>query len=304
MNLKKSRPIAFLLLFMAFAISSKGQESFNKISVSSGLAGSTLKDKVISTYIYKKKGIPVIGEYSYKGYKSFLGLRLYFLKSKLKTDENKGFSYSGDLGTFIPDKVNGLNQNQVNFLMFQTRAYYLARIHIDDRFSLGLGGFAQYDIINKKFLVLDYENKLKERLQELTPARLLLLTDEEMRACYVSRQKNSYLKYLAEAILSGHLNLEALQDMPDDEVRARLTALKGIGNWTADIYLIFVLQHPDVFPIGDLAAVNALKRVKNLPSDTTREQVLDVAAQWLPYRTIATMLLWHYYLSAPKKAPK
>lgn len=147
-------------------------------------------------------------------------------------------------------------------------------------------------------------NKLKERLQELTPARLLLLTDEEMRACYVSRQKNSYLKYLAEAILSGHLNLEALQDMPDDEVRARLTALKGIGNWTADIYLIFVLQHPDVFPIGDLAAVNALKRVKNLPSDTTREQVLDVAAQWQPYRTIATMLLWHYYLSAPKKTAK
>ncbi len=169
MNLKKSRPIAFLLLFMAFAISSKGQESFNKISVSGGLAGSTLKDKVISTYIYKKKSIPVIGEYSYKGYKSLLGLRLYFLKSKLKTDENKGFSYSGDLGTFIPDKVNGLNQSQVNFLMFQTRLYYLARIHIDDRFSLGLGGFAQYDLINKKFLVLDYENKLKERFLSVGP---------------------------------------------------------------------------------------------------------------------------------------
>lgn len=147
-------------------------------------------------------------------------------------------------------------------------------------------------------------NKLKERLRELTPARLLLLTDEEMRACYVSRQKNSYLKYLAEAIVSGQLNMEALQDMPDDEVRARLTALKGIGNWTADIYLIFVLQHPDVFPIGDLAAVNALKRVKNLPADSTKEQVLEVAAQWQPYRTIATMLLWHYYLSAPKKAKK
>jgi len=147
-------------------------------------------------------------------------------------------------------------------------------------------------------------NKLKDRLQELTPARLLLLTDEEMRACYVSRQKNSYLKYLAEAILSGQLNLEALQDMPDDEVRARLTALKGIGNWTADIYLIFVLQHPDVFPIGDLAAVNALKRVKNLPANTTREQVLEVAGHWQPYRTIATMLLWHFYLSAPKKTAK
>jgi DNA-3-methyladenine glycosylase II len=147
-------------------------------------------------------------------------------------------------------------------------------------------------------------NKLKERLQELTPSRLLLLTDEEMRACYVSRQKNVYLKYLAEALVSGQLNLDALQDMPDDEVRARLTALKGIGNWTADIYLIFVLQHPDVFPIGDLAAVNALKRIKNLPAETTSEEILELAAQWQPYRTIATMLLWHFYLSAPKsKAP-
>lgn len=169
MNLKEGRSVAFLLLFMAVAIHSKGQESFNKISVSSGLAGSTLKDRVISTYIYKKKSIPVTGEYSYKGYKSFLGIRLYFLNSKLKTDDNKGFSYSGDLGTFIPDKVNGLSQNQVNFLMFQTRAYYLGRIHFDDRFSLGLGGYAQYDIINKKFLVLDYENKLKERFLSIGP---------------------------------------------------------------------------------------------------------------------------------------
>lgn len=143
-------------------------------------------------------------------------------------------------------------------------------------------------------------NKLKERLRELTPARLILLTDEEMRACYVSRQKTIYLRYLAEALLSGQLDLSALEDMPDDEVRARLTALKGVGNWTADIYLIFVLQHADVFPIGDLAAVNALKRVKDLPAETTREEILKIAAQWQPYRTIATMLLWHFYLSAPK----
>jgi len=147
-------------------------------------------------------------------------------------------------------------------------------------------------------------NKLKERLGELTPARLISLTDEDMRACYVSRQKNIYLKYLAEAILNGQLDLASLEDMPDDEVRTRLTALKGVGNWTADIYLIFVLQHADVFPIGDLAAVNALKRVKDLPSETTREDILEVAAQWQPYRTIATMLLWHYYLSAPKGKKK
>ncbi|WP_156140534.1 hypothetical protein [Sporocytophaga myxococcoides] len=169
MNLKKAHSLAILLIFMTFAISSKGQESFNKISVSSGLVGSTLKDRVISSYVYKKKSIPVTGEYSYKGYNSFLGARLYFLSSKLKTDENKGFSYSGDLGTFIPDQVKGLTQSQVKFMMFQTRVYYLGRIHFDDRFSLGLGGFAQFDVINKKFLVLDYENKLKDRFLSVGP---------------------------------------------------------------------------------------------------------------------------------------
>jgi len=143
-------------------------------------------------------------------------------------------------------------------------------------------------------------NKLKERVQELTPARLLFLTDEEMRACYVSRQKNVYIKYLAEALLSGQLNLTELEDLPDEKVRAKLVALKGIGNWTADVYLMFVLQHPDVFPIGDLAAVNAMKRVKKLPAETTREQLLEIADSWRPYRTLATMLLWHFYLSAPK----
>jgi len=141
-------------------------------------------------------------------------------------------------------------------------------------------------------------NKLKERLQELTPARVLLLTGEEMRACYVSRQKSGYIKYLAEAFLSGQLNLTELEDMPDEDVRARLTALKGIGNWTADVYLMFVLQHPDVFPIGDLAAVNALKRIKNLQAEATREQLLEITEGWRPYRTLATMLLWHFYLSA------
>ncbi len=144
-------------------------------------------------------------------------------------------------------------------------------------------------------------NKLKERTQELTPARLLLLTDEEMRACYCSRQKTSYIKYLAEAILSGQLNFNELEDLDDDVIRAKLVALKGIGNWTADVYLMFVLQHADVFPIGDLAAVNALKRVKNLPIDTPKEEIIAIAEKWQPYRAIATMVLWHYYLSAPKK---
>ncbi|MEN0055701.1 MAG: DNA-3-methyladenine glycosylase [Mucilaginibacter sp.] len=147
-------------------------------------------------------------------------------------------------------------------------------------------------------------NKLKEYIQEITPERVLLLTDEEFKACYCSRQKTTYIKYLAEAIISGQINLQELEQLPDDVVRTKLTALKGIGNWTADVYLMFVLRHPDIFPVGDLAAVNALKRVKGLPKEATREEVIVVAEQWSPYRTIASMLLWHYYLASPKSSPK
>jgi len=140
-------------------------------------------------------------------------------------------------------------------------------------------------------------NKLKERVQELMPARLLLLTDEEMRACYCSRQKSVYIKYLAEALLSGHINLAEMEHLPNDEVRAKLITLKGIGNWTIDVYLMFVLQRADIFPIGDLAAVNALKRVKGLALNTSKEELMMIADEWRPYRTVATMVLWHYYLS-------
>ena len=142
-------------------------------------------------------------------------------------------------------------------------------------------------------------NKLKERVLELTPARVLLLTDAEMKACYCSRQKTCYIKHLAETLLSGQLSLPDLEAMEEDKVRTNLVALKGVGNWTADVYLMFVLHRIDIFPIGDLAAVNALKRIKGLPNNTTKEQMLLMAEQWSPHRTIATMLLWHYYLSAP-----
>jgi DNA-3-methyladenine glycosylase II len=140
-------------------------------------------------------------------------------------------------------------------------------------------------------------NKLKERIPEITPARILLLTDAEMKACYCSRQKTAYIRYLAESLLSGLINLAELEYLPDEVIRAKLIALKGIGNWTIDVYLMFVLKHPDVFPIGDLAAVNALKRIKNLPANITKDKIIEIASNWQPYRTIATMLLWHFYLS-------
>ncbi|HEY4337791.1 MAG TPA: DNA-3-methyladenine glycosylase 2 family protein [Puia sp.] len=142
-------------------------------------------------------------------------------------------------------------------------------------------------------------NKLREMIGEVTPEAALALTDEEYKACYFSRQKMAYVKYLAVELMSGELNLLLLEALPDEEVRARLTALKGIGNWTVDVYLIFVLQRADIFPLGDLAAVNALKRLKGFPREVHRDELLPVIERWRPYRTIATMLLWHFYLSSP-----
>ena len=144
-------------------------------------------------------------------------------------------------------------------------------------------------------------NKLRERLQPITPVSFLALTDEELKACYFSRQKTVYTRGLAGALVSGELDLEALAGLPDADVRSRLITLKGIGNWTIDVYLMFVLQRSDIFPIGDLAAVNALRRVKGLSRDVSREHIAQVAAGWQPYRTVATMLLWHLYLSSPMR---
>jgi DNA-3-methyladenine glycosylase II len=144
-------------------------------------------------------------------------------------------------------------------------------------------------------------NKLKEKTGDLTPANLLKLSDEEMRACYVSRQKMGYIRGMAEAIKNNELDLAALETLSDDKVREKLIALKGIGNWTADVYLMFVLRKTDIYPIGDIAAVNALKRAKRLPKDADKTLVLEIAEQWKPYRTVATMILWHHYLSAPIK---
>jgi len=144
-------------------------------------------------------------------------------------------------------------------------------------------------------------NKLRERLDPITPEAFLALTDEELKACYFSRQKTLYTRGLAEELLSGRLDLQGLEELPDDTVRTRLIALKGIGNWTIDVYLMFVLQRADLFPVGDLAAVNALRRVKKLKKDTSKDRLLALTEKWSPNRTIATMLLWHLYLSSPMR---
>lgn len=137
--------------------------------------------------------------------------------------------------------------------------------------------------------------KVKEKLVTITPKKLISLSDEELRSCYFSRQKIIYTRELANAILSKQISLKKFEEQDDAIVRTELKKLKGIGDWTVDIYLIHALQRTDVFPVGDLALVNAIKMVKQLPS-ITKEELLQLSEQWKPYRSIATMLFWHHYI--------
>lgn len=138
--------------------------------------------------------------------------------------------------------------------------------------------------------------KLKEKIGYVTPAKLLALTDEEMRACYFTRQKMGYARGLAEALRSKKLQLKKLSGLADEAVRTELIQLKGIGHWTIDVYLMHALQRTDLFPLGDIALVNSLKEVKRLPKDTSKEELLRIAEAWRPHRTVAAMILWHAYI--------
>ena len=144
-------------------------------------------------------------------------------------------------------------------------------------------------------------NKLRERVGAINPETVLALSYDELRACYVSRQKARYIKHLAAHINDGQLSLTELSHLPDEAVRQQLTAIKGIGNWTVDVYLIFILHRVDVFPIGDLAVLKAIASIKKLSEKPAKEEILQVAEGWKPYRTLATLLLWHFYLSERKK---
>jgi DNA-3-methyladenine glycosylase II len=138
--------------------------------------------------------------------------------------------------------------------------------------------------------------KIKRKLGFITPSKILALTDVELRACYFSRQKMVYARCLANAIQSKQLNLRKLTNKHEDEIRHELKKIKGIGDWTVDVYLMHALQRTDLFPLGDIALVNSLKEIKQLPHHITKEELLTIAEPWRPYRTIASMILWHSYI--------
>lgn len=139
--------------------------------------------------------------------------------------------------------------------------------------------------------------RLLETVGELTPRSFLTLDDEILTTVGFSRQKTSYCRGLAETLQAGALDLEALEAQPDETVRATLQNVRGIGRWTAEVYLLMALERPDVWPVGDLALRVAVQQVKGLPERPEADALQGLAEPWRPWRTVAAHILWHHYLS-------
>jgi len=142
--------------------------------------------------------------------------------------------------------------------------------------------------------------RLERAAGEATPERISAMTVAQLRAAGITRQKAEYVSLLARATASGSFDPRRVARLADDEARTALVALKGIGPWSADVYLLMALRRADAWPSGDLALQIAAKEVLRLRSlpDATRMEALG--ERWRPWRAVAARLLWHHYLSTPR----
>ena len=139
-------------------------------------------------------------------------------------------------------------------------------------------------------------DRLQAAAKPLTPKEFLKLNDLELLRMGFSRQKTLYTRLLAESLARRHFDLRYLHDLPDDSAHKMLVAFKGIGRWTADIYLLSALRRPDIWPAGDLALATAVQEVKRLRKRPSPEKLETLSAPWRPWRVVAARLFWHAYL--------
>jgi DNA-3-methyladenine glycosylase II len=139
-------------------------------------------------------------------------------------------------------------------------------------------------------------NRLIDRVKNLTPENLLKLTDTELKACSFSRQKITYSRIVATEITEGHLCITSLNQMDEPEIREKLIALKGIGHWTIDMYVLMSLHFADIFPPGDLATIKAVYEINLVNPETPKDEIAVFMNKFSPYRSAATYILWHYYI--------
>jgi DNA-3-methyladenine glycosylase II len=136
--------------------------------------------------------------------------------------------------------------------------------------------------------------KLKAKEINFKPESLFYISNEEYRSIGVSRQKTTYIKALSYSIIQKEIDIESLSTKSSQQVREELIKIKGIGNWTIDVYLMFSLQATDIIPLGDIAVVNTIKELLDIHD---KQEMEDYVVKWSPYKSVATFLLWHYYLN-------
>lgn len=135
--------------------------------------------------------------------------------------------------------------------------------------------------------------KLSNLLGKVDPITINNASDQDLKTCGISRQKIIYLKDLAQRVLSNELSFSSLPMKTEQQIRNELIKIKGVGNWSIDVYLMFCMQSQDIIPLGDIAIKNTLIELYNCQSE---EDMIIVSSNWKPFRTVATYIIWHYYL--------
>ena len=137
--------------------------------------------------------------------------------------------------------------------------------------------------------------RMEERLGKVTASGVISLSDEDCRVIGLSRAKADALRRVADVVVGGEIDLDAICDAEATEAIRDLTAIKGVGRWTAEVYLLFCAGHPDVFPSGDVALQNAIGHGLGLELRPTAREIDSLAASWSPWRSVAARLFWAYY---------
>jgi len=135
--------------------------------------------------------------------------------------------------------------------------------------------------------------KLVNLVGKVDPFNISNATDQDLRTCGISRQKTLYLKDLARRVINKELSFSSLPMKTEQQIRNELIQIKGVGNWSIDVYLMFCMQSQDIIPLGDIAIKNTLMELYNCQSE---EEMLAISSNWKPFRTLASFIIWHYYL--------
>ena len=146
--------------------------------------------------------------------------------------------------------------------------------------------------------------RVQANVAPFKPGRMLELGEPHLKSLGLTRQKTAYCLHLAQSINDRTLKLRALERMSDDDVRAALMEVKGVGSWSADVYLLMALLRADIWPASDLALAIGIANLKKLPARPTSEELLDMAAAWRPYRSVAARMIWQFYLAQREEARK